>query len=144
MAELAFAYHRDPGRRVWVEETGVVPDQFISADYMPEYMEQLVRNAVSTEKLWGITWWCSHDFDPAIKGFDKMEYQLGLLDRAGRPKPLGRRFSTLAKELRGTPQAGGRRATALVIPDRELGHAVHEAGGARQEAVHRPGQPGGG
>jgi len=120
MAELAFAYHRDPARRVWVEETDVVPDEYIAAEYMPEYMEHLVRNAVSTEKLWGITWWCSHDFDPAIKGFDEMEYQLGLLDRAGRPKPLGRRFSALAKELRGTPQSGGRRATALVIPDRGL------------------------
>ena len=120
MAELAFAYHRDPARRVWVEETGVVPDENVAADSMPEYMERLVRNAVSTGKLWGVTWWCSHDFDPSIKGFDAMEYQLGLLDRAGKPKPLGLKFAALAKELRGVPQTGGDRTTALVIPDRGL------------------------
>jgi hypothetical protein len=120
MAELAFAYHRDLSRRVWVEETGVAPDEYIPAAGMPEYMERLVRNAVSTKKLWGITWWCSHDFDPAIKGFDRMEYQLGLLDRAGRPKPLGRKFAALAKELRGVSQTGGERTTALVVPDRGL------------------------
>ena len=120
MAELAFAYHREPARRVWVEETGVVPDKYIPADYMPEYMEHLVRNAASTGKLWGITWWCSHDFDPAVKGFDPMEYQLGLLDRAGRPKPLGRKFAELVRELSGTPQTGGDRRVALVIPDRGL------------------------
>jgi len=120
MAELAFAYHRNPLRRVWVEETGVVPDQYIAAAYMPEYMEHLVRNAVGTGKLWGVTWWCSHDFDPSIKGFDDLEYQLGLLDREGRPKPLGRKFAALARELRDVPQNGGSRSTALVVPDRGL------------------------
>jgi len=120
MAELAYAYHRDALRRVWVEETGVVPDKYITAAYMPEYMEHLVRNAVGTGKLWGVTWWCSHDFDPSIRGFDDLEYQLGLLDREGRPKPLGRKFAALAAELRDVPQNAGSRATALVVPDRGL------------------------
>ncbi|MGB9458558.1 MAG: hypothetical protein WCB12_21090 [Bryobacteraceae bacterium] len=119
MIELAYAYQTDPGRRVWVEEVGVSPED-MPESYMPQYMDHTVRNVAATGKAWGITWWCSHDIDPAIKGFDRGEYQLGLLDLENKPKPLGRKFAALASELRRSPPEIVPRKTALVIPDRGL------------------------
>jgi hypothetical protein len=117
--ELAYAYHADPNRRVWVEETGIAPGE-VPESYLPEFMGHSVRNMVATGKAWGITWWCSHDMDPAIKGFDKMEYVLGLLDLQNKPKPMGRKFAELAAELRRSRPEPAQRKTALVIPDRGL------------------------
>jgi hypothetical protein len=119
MVELAYAYQTDLHRRVWVEETGVSV-QDMPESYMPEYMDHSVRNVAATGKAWGITWWCTHDIDPAIKGFDKGEYELGLLDIRNQPKPLGRKFAALASELRRSPPEIVPRKTALVIPDRGL------------------------
>ncbi len=116
--ELASAYATDLNRKVWVEETGFgneVPDS-----YKPEFMEQSVRNMMSTGKVWGVTWWGSHDIDPAVKGFDPLEYTLGLLDLSNKPKPQGRKFAELAAEFRQTGQATEARKTALVIPDHGL------------------------
>jgi hypothetical protein len=83
-------------------------------------MEHTVRNAVSTGKSWGVTWWSSHDIDPAIKGFDSLEYTLGLLDLQNKPKPLGRKLAALAEELRRAPPEITDRTVALVIPDHGL------------------------
>lgn len=117
--ELAYAYQTDLARRVWVEETGIGSRE-MPESYKPVFMEHSVRNIVSTGKAWGVTWWCSHDFDPAVKGFDSMEYGMGLLDFQNRPKPLGRKFAELAAEFgRSRPEIAVRK-TALVIPDRGL------------------------
>jgi endo-1,4-beta-mannosidase len=116
--ELACAYHTDLSRQVWVEETGFgdeVPDS-----YKPEFMEQSVRNMMATGKVWGVTWWCSHDIDPSIRSFDKLEYTLGLLDLNNRPKPAGRKFAELAAEFKRSQPESAPRKTALVIPDRGL------------------------
>jgi len=88
--------------------------------YMPEYASQLMENAAGTGKLWGITWWCSHDIDPAMKGFASLEYSLGLLDRQNRPKPLGKAVSKAAAELRRQTFSSTSRRTAIVIPDTGL------------------------
>jgi len=119
MVELAYAYQCDLRRRVWVEETGASPEWMPEA-YMPEFMDHTVRNIARTGKAWGITWWCSHDIDPSIKGFDSLEYGLGLLDLQNHPKPLGRKFAALAAEFRHSLQEITRQKTALVIPDRGL------------------------
>jgi len=117
--ELAYAYQKDLNRKVWTEEIGVSSKE-MPPEFQPEYMDRQVRNIAATGKSWGITWWSSHDIDPAIRGFDSYEYHLGLLDLQNRPKPLGRKFKELAAELRRSlPQAAPRR-TALVIPDRGL------------------------
>jgi len=117
--ELAYAYHNDLNRRVWVEETGV-GNKEMPESYRPEFMEHSVRNLMSTGKVWGITWWCSHDIDPAIKSFDKYEYDLGLLDLQNKPKPMGRKFAELVAEFRRSQPEIIKRTTALVIPDRGL------------------------
>lgn len=119
MVELAYAYQSDLRRRVWVEEVGVSAE-WMPESYLPEFMEHTIRNVVSTGKSWGITWWASHDIDPAIKGFNSLEYTLGLLDLRNKPKPLGRKLAALAKELRGMPSEIAARPLALVIPDHGL------------------------
>ena len=119
MVDLAYAYQTDLRRRVWVEEVGVSPE-WMPESYLPEFMDQTVRNVVNTGKSWGITWWSSHDIDPAIKGFDSLEYTLGLLDLQNRPKPLGRKFAELAEEFRRTPPSTPRHPVAVVIPDHGL------------------------
>lgn len=115
--ELAYAYHMDLNRRVWVEEIGA---ESMPEDYMPEFMEHTVRNMMITGKAWGITWWSSHDFGPAIKGFDRGEHEMGLLDLRNRPKSLGKKFAELAAEFKRSRPEITPRKTALVIPDRGL------------------------
>ena len=117
--ELAYAYHIDLIRRVWVEEIGVV-SEWMPESYMPEFMEHTVRNIIATGKVWGITWWCSHDFDPSIRGFDKSEHEMGLLDLQNNPKPTGKKFAELAAKFRRSRSEATPRKTALVIPDRGL------------------------
>ena len=119
MVELAYAYHHDLRRRVWVEEVGTSAE-WMPEDYMPEFMEQTIRNVASTGICWGVTWWSSHDIDPAIKGFAPLEYTLGLLDLQNKPKPLGRKLASLAGEFRRTPPEIVGRPLALVIPDHGL------------------------
>jgi len=117
--ELAYAYHTDLNRRVWVEETGV-GNKEMPESYRPEFMEHSIRNLMSTGKVWGITWWCSHDIDPAIKSFDKYEYDLGLLDLQNKPKPMGIKFAELAAEFKRSQPEIIPRTTALIIPDKGL------------------------
>jgi hypothetical protein len=117
--ELAAAYQANPLRRVWVEETGVA-NGWMPEEYKPTFMEHTVRNITATGKAWGVTWWATHDIDPAIKDFNQLEYNLGLLDLANRPKPLGKKFAALAAELKRTQQAIQPRPLALVIPDTGL------------------------
>lgn len=117
--ELAYAYQTDLSRRVWVEETGVGSKE-MPESYKPEFMEHSVRNIMATGKAWGITWWASHDIDPAIKSFDKYEYGLGLLDLQNKPKPMGRKFAELVAEFKRAQPEIASRKTALVIPDRGL------------------------
>lgn len=117
--ELAYAYHADLSRRVWVEETGVGSKE-MPESYKPEFMEHSIRNIMSTGKAWGITWWCSHDIDLANKSFDSYEYGLGLLDLQNKPKPMGLKFAELVAEFRRSKPDVAARNTALVIPDRGL------------------------
>ncbi len=114
--ELATAYQHDPARPVWVEEIGV-GDVEMPAAAKPGFMERTVELLARRSNLWGITWWCSHDIDPAIGGFSTYEYTLGLLDGKNRAKPLGRQFASLARTLRQQRPQPLRGRTALVIPD---------------------------
>jgi len=114
--ELAYAYQHDLTHPIWVEEIGIGTVECPPA-YRTTYMEHAVRNIAATGKAWGITWWGSHDIDPADKSFDTYEYGLGLIDQQNQPKPLGRKFAELAAELRRTPEPVAVRSTALVIPE---------------------------
>ena len=118
--ELAYAYHANLGRRVWVEETGISTEG-LQESYVADYVNQVLGNAADTGVLWGVSWWCSHDIDTSIKGLHgPREYTLGLIDQKNHTKPLGRVISKLAEELRRKTFSSTQRRTALVIPDTGL------------------------
>ncbi|HXW54825.1 MAG TPA: cellulase family glycosylhydrolase [Candidatus Cybelea sp.] len=116
MVELAKAFAVEPGRLVWVEEFGASPE-WMPEQYIPAYADALIRNAASCGHIWGFTWWCSHDIDPSIRGFDSLEYTLGVLDQKNRVKPAGKALARLADQMRSHPVPELERSTALVIPD---------------------------
>jgi hypothetical protein len=116
VVELAKAYQTDKKRLVWVQEVGASAE-WMPEDYIPEYTSALLGNAASCGNVWGFTWWCSHDIDPAIKGFLSLEYGLGVFDQKNRLKPIGKRLAQLAQAMRLTPPEPLRRSVALVIPD---------------------------
>lgn len=119
MIELAKAYQDDPNRQVWVEEVGT-SKEWMPDDYIPEYLNRLLTNAASCGNVWGFTWWCSHDIDPSMKGFQSLEYSLGVLDSNNRVKPAGKAFAKLAQEMRENPPSPLARQVALVISDQEF------------------------
>lgn len=119
MVELAKAYATDLNRLVWVEEVGA-SGEWMPESYIPEYASKLLTNAASCGQVWGFTWWCSHDIDPAIKGFDSLEYTLGVLDQKNRVKPIGRTLAKLASEMRNGGVTSEPRPVALAIPDSQL------------------------
>jgi hypothetical protein len=116
MVELAKAYQVDITRQVWVEEVGASPE-WMPEEYIPEYAATLLKNAANCGNIWGFTWWCSHDIDPAIKGFDSLEYTLGVLDQKNQVKPIGKTLAKLAEEMRRAPIDVLPRTVALVVPD---------------------------
>ncbi len=114
--ELARAYQRDPLRPIWLQEFGA-SSEWMPTSYLPEFAEQTIRNAATCANVWGFTWWSSHDLDPRLKGFAKLEYDLGLLDTANRVKPAGKALSRLIREFRQRPPEVIPRPVALVISD---------------------------
>ncbi len=119
MVELARAHQAGDQRQVWVQEVGT-SSEWMPESYISEYATTLLQNATACQNVWGFTWWCSHDIDPAMKGFLSLEYTLGILDQQNRVKPLGRTLSKLAEEWRKNPPAVISRPIALVIPDKGL------------------------
>ena len=114
--ELARAYQRDLSRQVWLQEFGASAE-WMPAAYIPEFAERTIRNAAACAGVWGFTWWSSHDLNPRLKGFAKLEYDLGLLDFANRVKPAGRLVAKLIREFRRRPPEVIPRPSALVISD---------------------------
>lgn len=97
--ELAAAYATDPARPVWVQETGA-PEPHIPAADAPDFARATLLNAAGCARLWGVTWWCSHDVDRSLADFPELEYTLGLFDSSGHPKPIADALSTTVAELR--------------------------------------------
>jgi hypothetical protein len=109
---------------VWVQEVET-SSEWMPEAYVCEYATRRLENAAARHNVWGFTRWCSHDIDPAMKGFLSLEYTLGVLDQQNPVKPLGRTLSTLADEWRKNPwrknpPAVISRSVALVIPDKGL------------------------
>jgi endo-1,4-beta-mannosidase len=114
--ELAKAYHSDNNRQVWLQEFGA-SSLWMGEDKVPEFMERTISNAASCRNLWGVTWWCSHDLAPKWKGFDPLEYDLGLFTFKNEIKPAGRRIAELIKGYKANPTEIAARPVALVVSD---------------------------
>jgi hypothetical protein len=114
--ELIKAFHTDPHRQVWIEETGV-SSVWMDPALIPQWTEASIRNMAGCDDLWGITWWCSHDVNSTLVGFNQLEYDLGVHTNDRRVKPIGRTIATLAAEFDASPPAPIHRSSALVLPD---------------------------
>lgn len=88
LIELARAFQAHDDRPVWLQEIGVSPE-WVAPDDLPVFASMIVENALRADP-WGVTWWCSHDIDLALSGFDSLEYGLGLLTTDNAIKPAGR------------------------------------------------------
>ncbi|HVV22730.1 MAG TPA: hypothetical protein VHF06_25060 [Pseudonocardiaceae bacterium] len=114
--ELIKAFHTDPHRQVWIEETGV-SKVWMDPAIIPRWTEESIRNMASCEDLWGITWWCSHEVSTGLADFNPLEYDLGVYTNDRRLKPIGRAIADLAAEYDAHPPEPIHRSTALVLPD---------------------------
>lgn len=110
-------------RTLWIEEDGC-SKQWMDEKLIPRWAEQSIRNAVSSDHLFGITWWCSHDVNPRFAGFNPLEYDLGLYTNDRRLKPLGRVFKELIAEFDRMPPAVKPRPQALIVDDEAGGDEV--------------------
>lgn len=116
MAELAKAFHTDLSRPTWMEEFGASPTTQPAAG-LPDFAEAFIRNTMSSQYLWGWTWWASHDVDTRFTGFGSFEYQLGLLTIHNEIKPVGERLAQLIRQWRANPPTPAVRTTGLVLAD---------------------------
>jgi hypothetical protein len=114
--ELIKAFHTDPHRQVWIEETGV-STVWMDPSIIPRWTEASIRNMASCEDLWGITWWCSHEVNSRLVGFNPLEYDLGVYTNDRHLKPIGRTIAALAAEFDEHPPEPIHRSAALVLPD---------------------------
>lgn len=137
LIEVSRAFARDHDRPVWLQEVGA-PSNCLSESEMPGFLEATVRSSASTQNLWGITWWCSHDVSRELVDFPELEYTLGLFGNDGSVKPTGRVFGELAREMRAQRPEAVPRPTAIVIPVDDNDVPSHRAalspGGAVFEA----------
>ena len=115
--ELARAYHDDLTHPLWIQEFGATDRWTTPLEKIPEFAEQMIRNAATCDTVWGFTWWCSHDLSPRLKGFDPGEYTLGLLDHKNRVKPVGSHLAQLIDTLKKQPVQPVPRPAALGLPD---------------------------
>ena len=124
MAELAEAFSPVRGRAKWLQEFGASPVER-PTDSIPQWAASFVHNTLSSDGIWGCTWWGSHDIDRRFTGFAEYEYDLGLFTVGNDIKPTGARLRDLIRELRDTPVQPVARHVALVLPEfRELGLQV--------------------
>ena len=105
LVELARAYGTSRERPVWLQEIGVSSQWVPEAD-LPAFAASILTNALAA-RPWGITWWCSHDIDRSLAGFDELEYDLGLLTVDNEVKPMGAAIAAaVAAYRRGEVAAG--------------------------------------
>lgn len=110
------AFSARGSRTLWIEEDGC-SRMWMPQNTIPIWAERSIRNAVSCDHLFGITWWCSHDVNPALRGFNRLEYDLGLYTNDRKLKPLGRTFRDLVIEFDARPPIPLARPAAMVIQD---------------------------
>ncbi|SHG44187.1 glycoside hydrolase 5 family protein [Streptoalloteichus hindustanus] len=112
--ELSQAYAADPARMVWVQELGA-PAPHIPAALAPEFARRALSAVVTCPRVWGVTWWCSHDIDRRFLDYPELEYGLGLFRSDRSRKPLAEAVATTVAGLRRDPPARRRRPVALVL-----------------------------
>ena len=118
LAELSRAFAATEDRPVWLQEVGA-PLNCMAENEAADFCEQTVRHAADVQGMWGVTWWCSHDVARGLADFPELEHTLGLLDEHGEPKPIARRFASVAAELRSAATPPPRTTAVVVLVDEE-------------------------
>jgi hypothetical protein len=138
LIELSKAWAIDPRRPVWLQEVGA-PAPHIAPDDAADFTRKTIANALDTEELWGVTWWCSHDVDRSLADFPELEYSLGLLTTDRQPKPAGLEIAKIIDEVREsfTPPRPRTTALRLDLPEAVDERAACGPGGAYFEAFMR-------
>ena len=127
MAELAKAYSNDPARKIWIQEFGC-SKHWIEAESesIEAFLEGSFQALCETDGMWGLTWWCSHDLPDELSGYDKIEYDLGLLDVNNQPKPAAKVLARLIAQYKQNPIQPVQRSEAMVYqPAKE--HTAEES-----------------
>ncbi len=115
MQELADAYCDNPNRLYCVQEFGTASD--VWDDEMAEFVKASIEAMYTQNNLWGITWWCTHNISREFSAFDKIEYELGLLDINNKPTKAGLLFAEIVKKYRENPIAPPIRNSAFVLEE---------------------------
>lgn len=118
LVELARAFGTTRERPVWLQEIGV-SSQWVPAAGLPDFAADILTHALAA-RPWGVTWWCSHDLDRSLAGFDELEYDLGLLTVDNEVKPVGAAIAAAIAAYRRDASATRERSDAgrhrLVLP----------------------------
>lgn len=115
MAELAKAYSPAADKPVWIQEIGCSPLWTDGdAQDMTAFALRTLAAAADVPGLWGLTWWCSHDLPASLTGYEPLEYALGLLDTANRPKPYALEMRKWIAAYRARPAVPAVRDTAYI------------------------------
>lgn len=99
LVEISRAFHVDPDREVWMQEVGAPRNVLPEGSVVP-FLERTVAELAGAPRLFGITWWCSHDVSRSLADFPELEYDLGLIDEHGRVKPAGLALRDAVAEAR--------------------------------------------
>ncbi len=112
MMEMAKAFSNNVNRKYWVQEFGTAAAEY--DDEMEEFVIKSMEAMYTTENLWGISWWCTHNISTDYTSFDDIEYGLGLLDINNKPTRAGRVFRSLV-EKKNEIIAPPKRDTAIIL-----------------------------
>lgn len=82
-----------------MQEVGAPRNVLPEGSVVP-FLERTVAELAGAPRLFGITWWCSHDVSRSLADFPELEYDLGLIDEHGRVKPAGLALRDAVAEAR--------------------------------------------
>ncbi|MFU8853075.1 glycoside hydrolase 5 family protein [Micromonospora sp. SL1-18] len=98
LAQVALAILNGRRKPLWVQEVGV-SDLWLKQATVPDFAERMLRRIAAIPEVTAVTWWASHDIDRRLRGFDELEYGLGLIDTENTVKPIGERVRDVIAEL---------------------------------------------
>ena len=113
MMEMARAFSEDINRPFWVQEFGTAAAGF--DDNEEEFVIRSIEAMYTTENLWGITWWCTHNLPKEYTAYDPLEYELGLRDSNNKPTRAGELFKKIVKEYKENGANPPKRTVAFVL-----------------------------
>lgn len=121
MAEMAKAFCKDTKRKYWIQEFGTAG---ISDEESEAFVTASIGAMLTTDNLWGISWWCTHNVSRDFSSFDEIEYELGLLDINNKPTKSGKLFNSLVKSYREKGFTAPERENAIIMPRTDQNGAV--------------------